>query len=363
MNDNEGQNILDYLAAGINKNDPVIQAVLSDYEGNGATANELTDIVKFIDYYTKTDDVRGHEEGSLETIVKQFTKLQRQLEEADSVLLRRMLSLTARKNDEIWGNGPNIEHVFETYFNDIRAYVCESTNETSLLGNGDFEEDGAWAVEGGAAYAEDARFSGRRGLRFTGTEGQYCLQALTKIPEGVYTLHFFLKGKCGVVIQNAEGKYFNADEKALWHEEIDPWQTEPVTNRFDNDDWRDVFCFVVLGEETARLEIKFVGAEGGEGRIDYARFFLKPPNPSYTIVIQYEGYTVMDKTLHLGKGTDDPIPGVDYKKESYFDHDYIVGRKGALQSVVYKSVLETVRPRGIQPFVEFVEKTEIEQSE
>jgi hypothetical protein len=68
----------------------------------------------------------------------------------------------------------------------------------------------------------------------------------------------------------------------------------------------------------------------------------------------------MNKTLRLGEGTVDPVTGVDYSKESYFDHSFIVGKKGALQSVVYKTVLDTVRPRGIQPFVEFVERTETE---
>ncbi|MDR1904040.1 MAG: hypothetical protein LBQ88_17355 [Treponema sp.] len=363
MNGSGGLNLLDFLAAGINKNDPVIQAVLSDYEGHGATANELAELIAFIDYYTRTDGVKRHEGESLEMIVKQFTKLRRQLEETDAVLLRRMRSLTERQGDEIWGNGPNLEHVFETYFCGINAYVCESTNEESLLQNGGFEEDtDDWTLAGGAAYTADARFSEKRGLYFNGADGQSCLQALIDISAGAYTLHFFLKGKCGVIIQDAGGKYFNAAEKTLWHEEINPWQAEPVTNWFDNnDEWRDAFCFVLLRAETAKLKIKFVSAAGRDAFIDYARFFLKPPNPSYTIVIQYEGYAVEDKTLRLAAGEADPIEDAGYGKESYFDHSYIVGRKGALQSAVYKSVLDMVRPRGIQAFVEFVERTETEE--
>jgi hypothetical protein len=355
-------NLLDFLAAGINRNDPAVQAVLSDYDGNGATANELEELVAFIDYYTRTNDVKDHEGESLEMIVKQFTKLRRQLEETDAVLLRRMRALAERQRDEIWGNGPNIEHVFETYFGGINAYVCESTNEESLLRNGDFEEDSNdWMLAGGAAYIADARFSEKRGLYFSGAAGQSCLQTLIDILAGVYTLHFFLKGKCGVIIQNASGKYFNAAEKVLWNEAINPWQTAPVINWFDHDNWRDAFCFVALKAETAQLKIQFVSDAGKDAYIDYARFFLKPNNPSYTIVIQYEGYAVGDKTLHLAEGEADPISDVNYGKESYFDHSYIVGRKGALQSVVYKSLLDTVRPRGIQAFVEFVERTETEQ--
>jgi hypothetical protein len=361
MNEKEGLNLLDFLATGINRNDPAIQAVLSDYDGNGATANELEEFIAFSDYYTHTDDVIDHKGESLEMIVKQFTKLRRQLEEIDTVLLGRMRAFTERQGDEIWGNGPNLEHVLEAYFGGINAYVCESTNEESLLRNGDFEEDeNDWTLAGGAAYTADARFSGKRGLCFNGTAGQSCLQNLTDISTGVYTLHFFLKGKCGVIIQNASGKYFNADEKVLWNETMNPWQTAPVTNWFDHDDWRDAFCFVVVKTETTQLKIKFVSA-GREAYIDYARFFLKPNNPSYTIIIQYEGYAIEDKTLHLAEGEADPISDVNYGKESYFDHSYIVGHKGALQSVVYKSVLDTVRPRGIQAFMEFVGRMETEQ--
>jgi hypothetical protein len=362
MNEKEGQNLLDFLATGINKNDTVIQAVLSDYDGNGATANELEALVTFIDYYTRTDDVKDHAGGSLEMIVKQFAKLRRQLEESDGVLLRRFRALTEREGDEIWGNGLNMEHIFETYFGGINAYICENTNTESLLQDGDFEEgENVWSPAGGAVYTNEARFSEKRGLFFSGAAGQTCTQTLTELSSGVYTFHFMLKGKCGVIIRDVSGKYFNASDEELYKDSINGWQTAPYTNWFDNDEWRDAYCFIVLKAETARLAIQFVSAVGREACIDYARFFLKPLNPSYTLVVQYEGYAVMDDTLHMGRGTVDPIQGVDYRKGSYFDKSYIVGRKGALQSAVYQSLLNTVKPRGIQAIVEFVEKTEIEE--
>ena len=360
MNDTEGQNLLDFLATGINKHDPVIQAVLSDFDGHGATANELTDLVAFIDYYTRTDDMEDHEGESLEMIVKQFTKLRRYLEESDSVLLRRMRALTERGGDTVFGTATDIEHVFETYFGSFNAYVCENTAKENIMQNGDFEEDGDWSLAGGAAYTADARFSGKRGLYFSGASGASCFQTIADLSAGVYTLHFFLKGTCGLIIKDAGGRYFNADEKRLWHDEVNPWQTEAVTNWFNHDDWLNAFCFIALPAKTAHVTITFVSVTGKEAGIDYARLFLKPLNPSYTVVIQYEGYAIMDKTLHLGIAAATPIPDVNYAHESYFDHAYIVGRKGAFQSVVYKSVLDMVRPRGIEALVEFVEKTEVE---
>jgi hypothetical protein len=104
------------------------------------------------------------------------------------------------------------------------------------------------------------------------------------------------------------------------------------------------------------ITIEFVSLEEGQCKIDYARLFKRPPNPSYTVLVQYEGYQVMDTSLHLGKGKDDPIDGLDYGRESYYDHHYIVGRKGAHRRDVFNSLLEIIRPVGIQPFLEFVER-------
>ncbi len=169
MNDKEGLNLLDYLATGINKNDPVIQAIFSDYEGKGAIANEIEEIITFIDYYTKTDDIRNHTGASLEMISKQFAQIKRQLMETDDRLLRRTLALTERKGDLVWGNALNMKHSLETYFEHIHAYISENTDDSArnLLKDSDFAED-AWTLSGAATYSFEARFSGKRGLYLDG---------------------------------------------------------------------------------------------------------------------------------------------------------------------------------------------------
>ena len=79
--------------------------------------------------------------------------------------------------------------------------------------------------------------------------------------------------------------------------------------------------------------------------------------PSFVVIIQYEGYAVEDKTLHLGKGKEDPDPLITwYPRESYFDNSYIVGRLGATRKEVYESLLDIIKPLGIRAFVETVEK-------
>ncbi len=361
MNEIEGLNLLDFLATGINKSDPVIQAIFSNYEGKGAIANEVEDVIAFINYYTRTDDVRNHISDSLEMITKQFVKTLRQLGEADSRLLRRMLSLTERKGDIIWGNALNMKHIFETYFEGIRAFISENTNDlnSNLLEDGDFEEQdaAAWELTGSAALTYEARFSSLHGLYFDGGAAA-AKQAVNRLAPGLYTLHFFLMGKCGVQIRDSAGRYWDGTAEA--NNYILEWKNAPFINVFESAEWNDVYCFIrVTGEPLDELTIEFVPLPNETANIDYVRLFVKPANPSYTITVQFVGFSLTSKVLHLGAGVSDPAAGVNYKRESYYDHSYLLGRQGAYREEVYKTLLDTVRPRGIQAFAEFVEKSEV----
>jgi len=355
-NSSQGLNLIDFTASGINTEDEVFKAIFSDDEGNGSYAIELDKVLEFINYYTKTDDVRNHKGYTLEMIVKEFTGFRRMLYEPDSVYLRRFLAITERKNDEVWGTKWNIQHVFEAYFSWVKIYVAECTNDIkkNLLLNGDFEEDDdSWESDGKAGLTGRARFSGKRGLLFYGDNG-FCRQEVNDLRKGVYTLHFFLQGKCGVKIKDSAGRYWNSTAKP--NNYILKWQKKEFINEFQGDPWQDVFCFIVLPEKTD-ITIEFVALGEEDCFIDYTRLFEKPLNPSYTVIVQYEGYQdITDKTLHLGPGKEDPIDGINYAKESYFDHHYIIGRRGAQRREVFNSLLEIIRPLGIQPFLEFIEK-------
>ena len=364
MNEKESLNLLDFLATGINKQDPGIKAVLSDEDGEGATANEVEAAARFIDYYIRTDNVRNHRGKSLEMIAKLFSKLRRRVTETDEVLLRRLLALTERKHDDIWGNALDLKHVFETYFKEIMCYVAENTNKDSILDDGDFEFDDTWALGGGAAYSYDARFSGKRGLFFDGGAGATCVQQLERlILAGVYTFHFFLRGRCGVIIEREDSKYWNANDQEFSGSVVLEWMDDEVINVFEKPDgWDDTYCYIKIPADIHKITIKFVSLEGETACIDYARLFVKPLNPSYTLVFQYEGYSITEKSLHLGAIGEDPIQGINYEDESYFDHAFIVGPTGISQSQAFKQVLDIVRPRGIQPFTEFVEKNIVEEA-
>ena len=316
MNKKEGINLLDGLAAGINNADPVISAIFSDFEGTGAAANELEGLLSFIDYYTKTDDVIDHRGYTLEMIIKLFTGLRRRVNEVDRIYLRRMLALTERKGDTVWGNGMDLEHVFEMYISGIKAYIAENTNaeNLNLIVDGDFEED-KWIIN--AEYAYDARFSKRRGLFLEG-EGKYCRQTLESVVlGGWYTFHFMLKGKCALRICDGNGRYWNANEQIFSGGVILQWVDDDHQNTYFAEDWKDI-CVVIRAAKNARLVFEFLSVDGETAYVDHARLFIKPPHPSYTLIFQYEGYAVNSETLHMSVIGHDPVAGTRYEKNYAF---------------------------------------------
>jgi hypothetical protein len=360
MNKQEGLNLLDGLATGINKIDPVVSTIFSDFDGTGAAANEIEALLPFIDYYTKTGDVINHRGYTLEMIIKLFTGLRRRVNEADRIYLRRMLALTERKGDTVFGNGMDLEHVFEMYISGVKAYIAENTNaeNLNLIVDGDFEED-KWIVN--AAYAYEARFSKRRGLFLDG-DGKYCRQTLESGFEGGwYTFHFMLKGTCALRIRDGDGRCWNANEQIFLGDVILRW-VDDCQNRYTTEDWKDI-CVVIRVAKNARLVFEFLSVEGEAGYVDHVRFFIKPPHPSYTLIFQYEGYAVNSQSLHMSVTGHDPAAGTRYEKESYLDHAFIVGRLGAYRKEYYQSLMDIVRPRGIQAFSEFVEKIIMEDQE
>jgi hypothetical protein len=344
----EGLNLIKYTATGINTEGEIYRSVFSDDEGNGALAHELDTLVDFINYYTKTDDVRNHKGISLDLIIKEFTNFNRRVLEKDEIYLRRFLAITERKKDLVWGTKWNVKHVFETYFSGIEVFVAENTSDINLIMNGDFEDmDENWNIEGGAEISYSARLSGSRGLYFNRTSG--AASQSVNLERGVYVLHFFLEGTVDVAIKNSAGKYWDMNRLE--------WRDNLLVNNFESGIWDDQSMFIKVLPEEDSIDIRFIGTKDYVITLDYVRLYRKLPYPTYTIIVKYEGYAVADKTLHLGKGMEDPDPAITwYPRESYFDNSYVLGRIGAYRKEVYLSLLEIIRPKGIKAFVETIEK-------
>jgi hypothetical protein len=351
MSEKQGLKLIEYTATGINTVDEIYRVLFSDEEGDGAIANELEAVTRFIDFITRTDNVSDQVERYLDMIIALFIGMARRQYEADYLYVRHLLALTSRSQDTVWGTKWDIKHVFEEYFSVLKAYVCENTNESGTgIQNGDFEEIGdiVWELGGGAKIGYAARFSGSKGLYFNREAGS--ASQSVELMRGVYTLHFFLLGKTDVTVTNTAGQYWNMNTLA--------WQDGAIVSSFYKEIWDNCEMFIkILPEEGDTITIKFIAAAEEVVSIDYVRLYEKLNYPAYTVVIQYEGYAIADKTLHLGKGEDDPDPEITwYPRESHFDHSYIVGRIGAYRTEVYISLLDIIRPRGIRAFIERVEK-------
>ncbi|MCL2556925.1 MAG: hypothetical protein FWE09_00440 [Treponema sp.] len=355
-----GTRLLDNLAGGLRPDDPAIRALLADGSGGGAVERELARLALFIDYRTRTDDARDHRDDTLEALAGLFARMRRRPNESDSVLLRRLLALTERGGDRIWGTAGNLKSVFEAYFSGVRCYVAEGTGRESLLADGDFEESSdEWALSGGATISASARFSGKRGLLFAGSGQERCEQRLDRpLPAGAYALCFFLKGKCAVEIES-DGLRWDACEQRHSGPRALQWTPERTLNvRECPDEWGCARCLILLPKDAPELSISFVGVAGERAMIDYARLFEKPPNPSYTLVFQYEGYAAGETTLRLAEGRDDPIPGKEYEGRGHFDESFIVGPQSVSGSRAFLDLLDVVRPRGIEVHSEFVGREE-----
>jgi hypothetical protein len=401
----EGQNILSFLASGINKEAPIIKALFfgsGDNNEEGAIANEFADLLEFIDFHTRNNDVRGHirsldeqqeeeknpnsRDTSLDLTVKLFTGERRKVFDSDDVVLRRLLAITERKKDKFWGTGQNMKSVFETFFEGITCYIAEGTSKDNLLGDGDFvnsEDETDW-VRHGAKITHEARFSKLHGVLLQGADESVelpntCTTTTGELESGGYTLHFMLKGKCGVIIQNGKKRYWNANEQKCTGGTVLQWENDEFINEFQSGkkestkdtteyswmneyEWINASCFIYLSEPTA-LTIQFISIEDSPAAIDYVRLFEKPWYPSYTLILNYSGSNVGAGILHLGIGSKDNIDGIDYEKESYFDHTYLSGAIAVQQINAFYVLLEKVRPRGIEAFIEFAEKQEVVKEE
>jgi hypothetical protein len=343
----EGLNLIDYIAAGISRDDEILKAIFSNADGEGAIANELELLVQFIEYYITTDNVINHKGKSLDQIVTLFTKLLRFINEGDSSYLRRMRSLTQRQEDKVWGTAWNIIHVFEAYFPGRRIYLCENTvgNNNNLVSNGDFEEDTGWELDT-ATMDYTAGFSLKRGLCLENAGS--CTQTLENIDAGIYMFHFFLKGKCGVQIINSQGKYYKA--------EMMEWSGSPFINNLGKDEWDNITFLVTIPQDTD-VVIGFTAMPGETGFVDYVRFAEKEKNPSFTVLVYSDSDMITDKTLHLAEGESDPSGDIpDYNNESYFDKSFVSGPGSSYTREIYREILDTVRPVGIKAYIDFISR-------
>ena len=341
-----GSSLLSMLPSGISRECSVIKSLFSDSAGSGAIANQLDDLITFVDDYSAIDDVREKKGESLTKIANYFIGLERYHEETDQNLINRLMAITTRGGDVVWGTRWNIKRLFENYFANASIFVCENTsNQTeNLIKDYDFEEnDGSWNLAG-CTRTLDAAFSESYGVN-TGPAG-ICKQSVS-LSAGTYSLHFFNKGSGNVVVKNTTtGKYWNRNTQA--------WVNSMIEIPVASEKWEDRQEFFKISS-LGSIEISFMGTTGSSLNVDYVRLTKKLKHGEFTVIIHYEGNT-SGKVLSLEKGISDPIPGINYDRASYFDVAFMQGKASGTARDIYEDVLDIVKPSGVKANIEFLMK-------
>lgn len=342
----EGYEVVKFLPAGWNREDEFLRAFIGDSEGVGAIAQEiqaLADYIKYESRTTKADVMTGKE---LDYLGRVFLGLIRRHGETALKYRNTFLGIIRRGGAPVFGTKWDILWVFQQIMaKDIAFDVVEYTNAINLVQNADFDFLGdPWYFNGMVELNLDAKFTALRGVDLYGPTGE-AAQTFSSDLEGEYILHWYLRGTCGVQIENAVGHWWNGEQGL--------WQGERFTNYYAHgttqDTHTDVFIDFTLSGRYEQVTAHFVWG-GQRGHIDHVRCYRRPGNPSFSLVVRYQGTLINTKTFHLDRtyAQGDPDPFIDYRLKGYFDYSPIVGRRAGDRVGWYEFLMDLVCPKGVQ---------------
>jgi hypothetical protein len=314
-----GDFIRDVFSTLVNRDNEIFKALLaSDDEGKPGTMEKiLNDIEETRDKWCNSPNIYEQDGEMLEKTLSLFSVLTRAYNEDDVSLKWRNRLLYVRNGDTIWGDRWDIIKLFKAYFNSDFVYIVNNTDEiaNNLLSDGDFEENtGAWELDS-CEYSHDACFCGRSGILFDGV-GK-CSQTVNINTNSVYFLHFFGKGNINVEIKDDHGRYWKPANPYV--DEFGAWANTPtkINVTGNPDKWEPMSVFFLSDSPILAVTISFIGVNGEETYIDYARLFKKENYSTFTLVVAFSGRSTQD-TMGLAPGTDDPIVARNYSGYKHF---------------------------------------------
>lgn len=343
----------------------------SDYNC-GAVANELEYIKGFIDYLTRTSSINDFYGTYLEKIVYFFTGLKRTAGETDAQLRNRFNALVIRNNNPSWITKWMIRDVFRYFFAQDIIYVIENYVTSNRVTDPSFEIDPAtnWqkGESGSSTVTWDTMemFDGGKCAKISvdaSASAVYLAQTLAAVPEDTYALSFFTKDDRAitgdlfkVTIQRSIDSYYYNFTTMEWQAAETHWTiARNAGTRYEIQQ-----AFVAVGADTAGkdLTIKFENIGGTSTAyayyIDLVEFGPQLPNPSVKVSLVNVGSS--GDFMNLWQGTDDPIPGLEYSFASYLGQCYIGGWGGLGTLQYYTSLLELIKPYGVQSLVEVINR-------
>lgn len=349
-----GKRLLDNLPPKINRNGEIISALIANKNGNGAIEKmfQYGDTVK--KRYAQANNVYNMDGELLDQTMNVFSHFERFYNESDSSFAKRNKSIFVRGGDVTFGTTWNVKHVFEYYFPNAKIFLIDNIGrwEENILINSDFEstvaeEIAKWTISGCELNKKGA-FSGGKGVYFT-TDNGVISQSAAVEKDKFYFVTCVVDGKAEISVTGASG---DVKELHTIGESID--EKIPSGRTANTENWRFVqFFFKADKNENVTVIVK--GETGS--KVDLVTLDKKKNFPCFMIYVWFNSVTYGGNILHLSKTGNDPIPGIDYKKESYFDNTFFSGIVGkSFANDIYRDILSMVKAAGTKADIMLITK-------
>jgi len=333
--------------------DPLATISGSSDFNSGAIANELEYLRAYVELVTKTDDVKNQAGKILDKTIEFFSGIGRYYNEEDANYRNRFLALVSRNNDMVFGTKWNMIDVFKYFFPNSGIFVIENAAESSILVNGDFEDDlaGEWNFGGGAIRVSEESLSKKYSLRFTAA-GDSAWQDVT-CAAGTYFVNLFARGAAasaaayGIKVQRLSDNYF-------WNEATGTWAAAEVVNaRGVGTAFAEDSLFFVL-PAAGSVRITFAAMAASTVYLDKLEVGLKNAYPVFKMLIISSGQS--GAFMNFFPGEVDPVTGAVYTNASFLDQSFIGGARSGFSSQIYENMLQMIKPSGTKALFEFVER-------
>ncbi len=322
---NNMKNLLDFMPLGVSHTDPLLNALMSDDEGEGGIANEIRAVCQYIDYISKTNDFHLFENAELKIIAEYFAGLSQYNNGNESAFRLLFEAVMQRGGAKVFGTKTDILGVFRTIMPpEVVVDIVENTGEENKLLNPDFLfMDENWVLEGSAELSDADCFVGKFSCRLFGGDG--VLSQLWEATAGnsIYVAHIFIRGaaRCAV---------FDVNENKYWNAETFEWQDAETYSILKSktgniaDEWENDYIFIAtpVGSLFFTLIFRF---SDEECLIDHIRLYVKPAHPSFSLLLRYTGTHTAERTVMLDKTYPRGDPGFseDYSGKTYIDNSFI----------------------------------------
>lgn len=258
--------------------------------------------------------------------------------------MKRNKSIFVRGGDVTFGTTWNVKHVFEYYFPGAKIFLLDNIGrwENNILINSNFEssvpsEIAKWTLSG-CAINKDGAFSGEKGVFFTSNNGTVSQVAAVE-KDKIYFVTCMVNGNATFSVKGASG-----DTKNLYLVGDVMGSDSGQARSVVTDGWRFI-QFFFKANKTENITVTVKGTLGS--KVDLITLDKKKNYPCFVIYAWFDRVTIGGNTLHLAKRGNDPVPGLKYDKESYFDNTFLSGTSGNVFATdIYQDILNMVKPAG-----------------